>query len=116
MFGDTYGAARSGGRLHEGVDIISKAGQNVYAVKNGVLTKKYVDAPESYASYTADKELGAIRGVGGRLAVGYLVLDGAGPRLRLDARVQLLHYSYPDFQFLSARTSLFTDLGARLEY
>src|SRR4051812_4048344 len=46
-FGDTYGAQRSGGRFHEGVDIIAKAGQFVYAVKDGVLTKKYLDAPGS---------------------------------------------------------------------
>jgi len=46
-FGDTYGAPRSGGRSHEGVDIIAKAGQYVYAVKDGVLTKKYIDAPGS---------------------------------------------------------------------
>ena len=46
-FGDTYGAPRSGGRVHEGVDIIAKAGQYVYAVKDGVLTKKYIDAPGS---------------------------------------------------------------------
>jgi len=46
-FGDTYGAPRPGGRVHEGVDIIAKAGQFVYAVKDGVLTKKYLDAPGS---------------------------------------------------------------------
>jgi len=46
-YGDTYGAPRPGGRVHEGVDIIAKAGQFVYAVKDGVLTKKYLDAPGS---------------------------------------------------------------------
>ncbi len=46
-FTDTYGAPRSGGRGHEGVDIIDKAGQWVYAVKDGTLTKKYLDAPGS---------------------------------------------------------------------
>ena len=46
-FGDTYGAPRSGGRVHEGVDIIAKAGQWVYAVKDGTLTKRYVDGPGS---------------------------------------------------------------------
>jgi hypothetical protein len=57
-FGDTYGAPRSGGRSHEGVDIIAKAGQFVYAVKDGVLTKKYVDAP------------GSLSGNGWRLTIG----------------------------------------------
>lgn len=48
-FTDTWGAARSGGRQHEGVDIIAKAGQLVYAVDAGTLTKQYVDAPGSLA-------------------------------------------------------------------
>jgi murein DD-endopeptidase MepM/ murein hydrolase activator NlpD len=46
-FGDTYGAPRSGGRVHQGVDIIAKAGQWIYAVKDGTLTKRYIDAPGS---------------------------------------------------------------------
>jgi murein DD-endopeptidase MepM/ murein hydrolase activator NlpD len=46
-FTDTYGAPRSGGRVHEGVDIIGKAGQWLYAVKDGTLTKKYLDSPGS---------------------------------------------------------------------
>ncbi len=46
-FGDTYGAPRSGGRSHQGVDIIAKAGQWIYAVKDGTLTKRYLDAPGS---------------------------------------------------------------------
>jgi len=46
-FTDTYGAPRSGSRVHEGVDIIAKAGQWLYAVKDGTLTKKYLDSPGS---------------------------------------------------------------------
>jgi LysM repeat protein len=46
-FTDTYGAPRSGGRVHEGVDVIAKAGQWVYAVKDGTLTKRYLNAPGS---------------------------------------------------------------------
>ena len=46
-YGDTFGAARSGGRSHEGVDLIAKAGQYIYAAKDGTLSKKYVDAPGS---------------------------------------------------------------------
>ncbi len=46
-FSDTYGAPRDGGRFHEGVDIIAKAGQWVYAVTDGTLTKQYIDAPSS---------------------------------------------------------------------
>jgi murein DD-endopeptidase MepM/ murein hydrolase activator NlpD len=46
-FADTFGAPRSGGRLHEGVDIIANAGKYVYAVTDGVLTRQYLDAPGS---------------------------------------------------------------------
>ncbi len=46
-YGDTYGAPRGGGRSHEGVDIIAKAGQWIYAVKDGTLSKRYLDAPGS---------------------------------------------------------------------
>jgi murein DD-endopeptidase MepM/ murein hydrolase activator NlpD len=40
---DTYRAPRSGGRTHEGVDIVARSGQAIYSVKNGTLTKRYVD-------------------------------------------------------------------------
>jgi len=33
--------------VHEGVDSIAKAGQYIYAVKAGTLTKRYLDAPGS---------------------------------------------------------------------
>ena len=46
-FTDTYGAPRGSGRAHEGVDIIAKAGQWIYAVKDGTLTKQYRDGPGS---------------------------------------------------------------------
>ena len=46
-FNDTYGAPRSGMRVHEGVDIIAKAGQWIYAVKDGTLTRQYLDGPAS---------------------------------------------------------------------
>ncbi|HTH07581.1 MAG TPA: M23 family metallopeptidase, partial [Ilumatobacteraceae bacterium] len=46
-FIDTYGAPRSGGRTHEGVDIIAKTGQYVYAAEDGTLTKQYLDAAGS---------------------------------------------------------------------
>jgi hypothetical protein len=48
-FTDTWGAPRSGGRRHEGVDIIAKAGLYVYAVDDGTLTKQYIDAPGALA-------------------------------------------------------------------
>jgi murein DD-endopeptidase MepM/ murein hydrolase activator NlpD len=48
-FTDTWGAPRSGGRTHEGVDIIAKANQYVYAATEGTLTKKYIDRPGALA-------------------------------------------------------------------
>ncbi|MEQ1702986.1 MAG: M23 family metallopeptidase, partial [Ilumatobacteraceae bacterium] len=48
-FSDTYGAPRSGGRTHEGVDIIAKAGLFLYAADDGTLTKQYIDAPGALA-------------------------------------------------------------------
>ena len=44
-FTDSWGAPRSNGRRHQGVDILAKTGLYVYAVRDGVLTKKYVDTP-----------------------------------------------------------------------
>ena len=37
---DNFGDPRSGGRLHEGVDIMATNGQPIYAVANGVLTRQ----------------------------------------------------------------------------
>ncbi|MDP2289733.1 MAG: LysM peptidoglycan-binding domain-containing M23 family metallopeptidase [Actinomycetota bacterium] len=48
-FTDTYGAPRSGGRAHEGVDIIASSGKYLYAVDDGTLTKQYIDAPGTLA-------------------------------------------------------------------
>ena len=46
-FTDTWGAPRSGGRSHEGVDIIAKSGLYLYAVSDGTLTKQYLDSTSS---------------------------------------------------------------------
>ena len=46
-FTDSWGAPRSGGRTHEGVDVLAAQGNKVYAVDDGVLTKQYIDAPGS---------------------------------------------------------------------
>lgn len=47
-YGDCRGNACS--RLHEGVDIMGSRGQNLIAVANGVLTKRYVDSGLSYGA------------------------------------------------------------------
>jgi murein DD-endopeptidase MepM/ murein hydrolase activator NlpD len=40
-YGDTWGAPRSGGRRHEGVDMIAPRGLPIYAVVSGVVTFKF---------------------------------------------------------------------------
>jgi murein DD-endopeptidase MepM/ murein hydrolase activator NlpD len=44
-FGDTWRDARGNGRRHEGVDLIAAAGKYVYAVVDGVLTRRAWDQP-----------------------------------------------------------------------
>jgi peptidoglycan hydrolase-like protein with peptidoglycan-binding domain len=46
-FADTWKAPRSGGRKHEGVDIIAKSGTPIYAVANGTITRVFLDRPGS---------------------------------------------------------------------
>ena len=48
-FGDSYGFPRSGGRTHEGIDIIATEGTELYAVADGKITKVYEDYPGSLA-------------------------------------------------------------------
>ena len=48
-YGDTWGAARSAGRSHLGVDIGAAEGQELYAVVTGRITQIYVDSPGSLA-------------------------------------------------------------------
>lgn len=44
---DTFGDGRSGGRVHLGTDIIAPAGNLIYAVADGKITKIYADYPGS---------------------------------------------------------------------
>jgi murein DD-endopeptidase MepM/ murein hydrolase activator NlpD len=48
-YGDSWGYARSGGRVHLGVDIIAPEGKLLYAVANGTISKIYADYPGSLA-------------------------------------------------------------------
>lgn len=47
FYGDTWGAARGGGRRHQGVDIIAAEGKLLYAVADGEISKMYWDQPGS---------------------------------------------------------------------
>ncbi|MEI6401782.1 MAG: peptidoglycan DD-metalloendopeptidase family protein [Actinomycetota bacterium] len=44
---DTWQAPRGGGRKHEGVDLIARSGQYLYAVTDGTLTRQSLDRPGS---------------------------------------------------------------------
>lgn len=46
-YGDSWGFARSAGRVHLGVDIIAPEGKLLYAAAAGTITKVYTDAPGS---------------------------------------------------------------------
>ncbi len=53
-FGDTWGAPRSGGRRHEGVDMIAPRGIPIYAVTNGYVTFKHNRLGGNAVSLVAD--------------------------------------------------------------
>ncbi len=82
FFGDTWGAARSGGRSHEGVDIIADQGKLIYAVADGEISKLYWDQP------------GALSGNGLRVAqpngtyFTYLHMFGFAPGIELGTKVK----------------------------
>jgi hypothetical protein len=79
---------------------------------------KYVLAPESYIAYTSDKELGAERGHIGSADLTRVLKDwpSAGRASAVDLQVDVLHYDYPGFILLSSRSSLFIELGLRLDF
>jgi len=82
FYGDTWHAARGGGRLHEGVDIIANEGNLLYAVADGEITKRYWDLP------------GALAGNGLRLTHAngtyfiYLHLAGFAPGIEIGTKVK----------------------------
>lgn len=65
VFWDSFGQQRGGGtRKHEGTDIMGSGGRAVYAVADGVLTKRYVDSGLTSGAgngWTLDAESGDIR-------------------------------------------------------
>ena len=48
-FSDTWGAVRSGGRTHQGVDILASSGTALFAVQTGTITRKRADSSGSLA-------------------------------------------------------------------
>jgi len=82
FYGDTWHAARGGGRLHVGVDIIANEGNLLYAVVDGEVSKQYWDQP------------GALSGNGLRIAqpngtyFTYLHLSGFAPGIEVGTQVK----------------------------
>lgn len=82
FFGDTWHAARGGGRQHEGVDVIANEGNLLYAVVDGEISKQYWDQP------------GALAGNGLRLSqpngtyFTYLHMSSFAPGIGLDTQVK----------------------------
>ena len=79
---------------------------------------KYTMPSTSYTYFSSDKELGREIGHMGNLDVATVLIPskGAGDtRLLLDGRVTVLHYDYPGFLLLPARTSYFIEAGLTWE-
>jgi peptidoglycan LD-endopeptidase LytH len=49
----SFGQPRSGGRTHEGIDLMGSLGQEVYAIDNGTLTRQVFDGPTALLSGNA---------------------------------------------------------------
>lgn len=71
---DTYGAGRSGGRLHKGVDIFAKQGTPVVAAAEGVIVKRDSNAVGGISVYQ--------RGSDARTIYYYAHLHGYRPGLK----------------------------------
>jgi murein DD-endopeptidase MepM/ murein hydrolase activator NlpD len=87
----TFGAVRSGGRTHEGIDIMATLGQQVYAVEDGVLYRQAV-AGQSNSSLSGNgwNLLG-----GSGAAYAFLHLSAFAPGLQVGSKVvkgQLIGY------------------------
>jgi murein DD-endopeptidase MepM/ murein hydrolase activator NlpD len=49
----SFGQPRSGGRTHEGIDLMASLGREIYAVDNGTLTRQVLDGPNALLSGNA---------------------------------------------------------------
>ncbi len=90
-FTDTWGAPRSGGRKHEGVDLIVASGTPMYAVMNGTINKKQMD----YAGSLGGNALWLTAGAPGATYFYYAHLSAFAPGIEIGSVVtagQLIGY------------------------
>lgn len=88
---DNFGDPRSGGRLHEGIDILATLGQEVYAMSDGILTMQTIAGT---TNATLSGNLWRLTATDGTYTV-YGHLSGFAPGLSKGSRVyegQLIGY------------------------
>jgi hypothetical protein len=78
---------------------------------------KYVMPQAAYRLFTADKELGDITGHAALADAAWAFWKRGGAwAAQLDTKVEYLYYSYPGFVLLPSRSSIFGELGLRLQF
>jgi len=78
---------------------------------------KYLMSSDNYSYYTSDKELGKEVGHTASLDISFFFQDRAatGLKAQIDAQLEVLYYTYPDFPLIQSRTSFLGEIGLRLE-
>lgn len=82
-YGDTWGDARGTGRTHEGLDMFAASGQYVYAVADGVLTRRAWDQPGLRAG-----NAWWLRAADGSASFFYAHLSAFAPDLEVGSKVR----------------------------
>ena len=103
--------ARPGWRAEAGYRYYRQTGASFFE-------DKYTQAPEMYANYTSDKELGPQQGHLLRLDLSLVLVEADGPsdtRMRLDFQIDAVRYRYPGFTLLPARDGAFASIGLTWE-
>ena len=103
--------ARPGWRLDVGYRFYAQSRARFFA-------GKYTMDPSAYTYYTSDKELGSELGHVGTIDVATVLVPASNPndtRMMLDARLDVMRYSYPGFPLLASRLGALFELGLSWE-
>ena len=103
--------ARPGWRLQLGYRFYAQTRADFFETK-------YTMDPATYSYWTSDKELGQEIGHLGDVSFQKVLSDAEGPndrRVLLFLHADAFRYAYPDFAFLSSRTSVFLEAGLTWE-